>query len=115
MTLAGVLSLSALHASPPASGTFSTAEAVASPTLSLPESSTIPNGAYTVRNVNSGKYLTQRYGNVMQMGTPQAWKFTRQPDGTYVITYGNDYALTVECGNGTDGNWTNVNKVDRKK
>ena len=112
MTLAGVLSLSALHASPPASGTFSTAEAVASPTLSLPESSVIPNGAYTIKNVNSGKYLTQRYGNVMQMGTPQAWKFVRQTDGTYVITYGNDYALTVECGNGTDGNNISLQKAN---
>ena len=49
---------------------------------SITADSIIPDGLYSIKNVNSGKYLSQRYGNVLQLSSPKAWRLTNQPDGS---------------------------------
>ncbi|WP_303765838.1 family 43 glycosylhydrolase [Ruminococcus flavefaciens] len=80
--------------------------------MSNTSGSMIPDGLYSIKNVNSGKYLSQRYGNVIQLSSPKAWRLTNQTDGSCVITCGDDHALTVECGTGADGNNISLQRVD---
>ncbi len=64
----------------------------------------VNDGTYTLRNVNSSKYVSVSDGNVIQNNRADIWTFKNLGDGTYSITdqYGN--ALTVENENGDDGN-----------
>ena len=94
------------------SGEVLSAEDGGSGTVITSAGSGLSEGLYTIRNINSGKYLSQRYGNVLQLSTPAAWRAFSQPDGTVVFTYGSDYALTVECGTGADGNNISLQRTD---
>ena len=37
--------------------------------MSITADSIIPDGLYSIKNVNSGKYLSQRYGHVLQLSS----------------------------------------------
>lgn len=102
-----LLTVSSYHMSTPLNDAFSAENAVNNTAAGI-----IPDGLYSIKNVNSGKYLSQRYGNVLQLSSPQTWRLTNQPDGSCVITYGDDYALTVECGTGADGNNISLQRAD---
>ena len=102
-----MLSASAYTMSMPLNTAFSAENAPGNTSDSI-----IPDGLYFIRNVNSDKYLSQRYGNVMQFSSPKAWKIINQPDGSCCITYCDDYALTIECGTGTDGNNISLQRAD---
>ncbi len=56
---------------------------------------TVPSGTYTIRNLNSGKYIAEKNGSAVQ-GILQNWKIIKQDDGTYTIQNENNQALTVE-------------------
>lgn len=62
----------------------------------------VNDGSYTVRNVNSGLYMANADGNVLQSGT-QAWTFQRAEDGTYTVLSADGKALTVENGSAENG------------
>ncbi len=65
----------------------------------------VNTGDYTLRNVNSSMWIsTEPGGNVIQSDNARTWSITRNSDGTYSITDANGKALTVENGNGDDGN-----------
>ncbi len=65
----------------------------------------VNSGDYTLRNVNSSKWIsTESGGNVIQSDNAQTWSITENSDGTYSILDENGKALTVENGNATDGN-----------
>ena len=102
-----MFSASASHMSIPMNAAYS-----AENEMSITADSIIPDGLYSIKNVNSGKYLSQRYGNVLQLGSPKAWRIINQPDGSCFITYSDDYALTVECGTGSDGNNISLQRID---
>ena len=57
---------------------------------------------YTVRNVNSGLFVTENAGNAVQ-GEFQSLTFTRLDDGNYTITTVDGKALTVENHASEDG------------
>ncbi len=62
-------------------------------------------GKYTIRNVNSSKWLsTEADGNVIQSDNAQAWDIIENADGTYSLKDANGKALTVENADGTNGN-----------
>ncbi len=62
----------------------------------------VPTGDYTVRNLNSGLFLADDNGNVVQ-NTAETWTFTKQNDGTYTVQAADGRALTVENGSAEDG------------
>ncbi|MDE6019922.1 MAG: RICIN domain-containing protein [Ruminococcus sp.] len=62
----------------------------------------VTDGKYSVRNVNSGRFITENSGNAVQ-GEESSWTFTKQSDGTYTIQAENGRALTVEKGSAEDG------------
>lgn len=62
----------------------------------------VPDGSYTIRNLNSGLFAADNNGNIEQ-GGKQVWNFTKQSDGTYVVQDANGNALTVENGSADDG------------
>lgn len=62
----------------------------------------ITDGTYTLRNLNSGKFLAEKGNTAVQSGE-QSWTFTRQEDGTYIIQDAEKNALTVDNGSGSDG------------
>ncbi|MCM1507503.1 MAG: RICIN domain-containing protein [Ruminococcus flavefaciens] len=62
----------------------------------------ITDGSYTMRNLNSGKFLAEKNNTAVQ-SSEQSWTFTRQEDGTYIIQDSEENTLTVENGNGSDG------------
>ncbi|MBO5164670.1 MAG: RICIN domain-containing protein [Ruminococcus sp.] len=64
----------------------------------------VNDGTYTLRNVNSSKYVSVSDGNVIQDSRADIWTFKNLGDGTYSITDQNGNALTVENENGDDGN-----------
>ncbi len=103
----GAEAASASHMSIPMNAAYS-----AENEMSITADSIIPDGLYSIKNVNSGKYLSQRYGNVLQLSSPKAWRIINQPDGSCFITYSDDYALTVECGTGADGNNISLQRAD---
>ena len=63
---------------------------------------TVNSGNYTIRNVNSGRYIADADGNAVQTAE-QPWTFTRLDDGTYTIRAFDGRALTVENGSADDG------------
>lgn len=64
----------------------------------------LTDGYYTIKNLNSGKWVTVDNTNVLQHSTSEAWKFTRQPDGLYTIQNAGGLAMTVANSDGTNGN-----------
>ncbi len=62
----------------------------------------VPTGSYTVRNLNSGLFIAEKDGNVLQSAS-QNWIFTRLDDGTYTVENKDGLALTVENGSAEDG------------
>ena len=102
-----MFSVSAYHLSIQMNTAFSAENIMSNSSVSM-----IPDGLYSIKNVSSGKYLSQRYGNVIQLSSPKVWRIINQPDGSCLITYGDDYALTVECGTGADGNNISLQRTD---
>lgn len=71
----------------------------------------VPSGTYTIKNLNSGLFITDNNGNAVQ-GNPQNWTITRQNDGTYTIQTADGKALTIE--NGSAENGANIALSDLK-
>lgn len=65
----------------------------------------VPNGDYTIRNVNSGLFIADDNGNAVQ-SAKQEWTFKNNGDDTYTIQSADGRALTVE--NGSPENGANV-------
>jgi len=62
----------------------------------------VPDGTYTIRNLNSGRFIANDNGNAVQSDA-QTWTFTKQSDGTYTVQNADGLALTVENGSVEDG------------
>lgn len=62
----------------------------------------VPDGTYTIRNINSGLFFADDNGNVVQ-NAAQTWTLTKQSDGTYTVQDANGKALTVENASADDG------------
>ena len=62
----------------------------------------VTSGKYTIRNINSGLYLTSKNGNAVQ-SSMQNWDVTALDDGTYTFRTTDGNALTVENGSADDG------------
>ncbi len=62
----------------------------------------VPDGMYTIRNLNSGHFLTEASGNAVQ-DAAMVWTFKQQNDGTYTVQAEDGRALTVEGGSAEDG------------
>ena len=62
----------------------------------------VPDGDYTIRNVNSGHYLTTQNGAAIQ-SKAEPWTLTAQSDGSYSLQTQDGNALTVENASGEDG------------
>lgn len=71
----------------------------------------VPSGTYTIKNLNSGLFITDNNGNAVQ-GNPQNWKITKQNDGTYTFQTTGGKALTIE--NGSAENGANITLSDLK-
>ena len=69
----------------------------------------VNDGTYTIKNINSGLYISESDGNIIQSQS-QIFNFARQSDGTYIITDENGKALTVE--NNSAENGTNIYLAD---
>lgn len=63
----------------------------------------VNNGKYTLRNVNSSKYVSVDGNNVQQDENADIWTISSLGDGTYSITDSSGKALTVDGANGNDG------------
>ncbi len=66
----------------------------------------VTDGTYTIKNVNSGKWVSSENGNIIQKSSADAWKITPSGDGSFYFTDGSGNALTVEKGSPEDG--TNI-------
>lgn len=64
----------------------------------------VNNGFYTLRNVNSSKYISVLEDNVIQDSHADIWSFKNLGNDIYSITDLNGNALTVENKNDSDGN-----------
>ncbi len=62
----------------------------------------VTSGSYTVRNLHSGLFMTDKEGNTVQ-GAAQDLTFTRLNDGTYTIENEAGLALTIEDGSARNG------------
>ncbi len=62
----------------------------------------IADGKYTIKNLNSGLFISSENNNVIQ-GDKENWTLSRQKDGTYTIQSQNGKVLTVENSSGSDG------------
>ncbi|MBO5105086.1 MAG: RICIN domain-containing protein, partial [Ruminococcus sp.] len=62
----------------------------------------IADGKYTIKNLNSGLFISSDNDNVIQ-GNTENWTISAQNDGTYTIQAQNGKALTVENGSDSDG------------
>ncbi len=62
----------------------------------------IPSGTYTIKNVNSGRYIADKNGSAVQ-SEARNWNITKQDDGTYTIQTADGMALTVENSSAEDG------------
>ncbi|MDE6787747.1 MAG: RICIN domain-containing protein [Ruminococcus sp.] len=65
----------------------------------------VTDGTYTIRNLNSGLFISSDDDNVVQ-GDKENWMISKQEDGTYIIQAENGKALTVE--NNSDSDGTNI-------
>ena len=63
---------------------------------------TIDEGKYTLRSVNSGLYISEKDGNVIQSAS-QAWNIKSVGNGEYSIIDDSGNALTVVNGSSEDG------------
>ena len=64
----------------------------------------LESGYYTIKNLNSSKWITTDGTNVIQNNTDCIWKITRQSDGLCTIENTEGLAMTVENENGINGN-----------
>lgn len=64
----------------------------------------LSDGWYSVKNLNSSKWITVDGMNVIQHSAEAPWKFTRLDDGMYTIQDEEGLAMTVEHSDGTNGN-----------
>lgn len=62
----------------------------------------VTDGIYTIKNLNSGRFLAENNGNVIQ-SSEEIWTLTKQSDGMYTVQSENGRALTVENGSADDG------------
>lgn len=62
----------------------------------------VTDGTYAIKNLNSGRFISESNGNVIQ-GAEEAWTFTKQSDGMYTVQSADGRALTVEKGSADDG------------
>ena len=62
----------------------------------------VEDGKYTIRNLNSGLFISDDNGNVIQ-GDKENWSLAKQKDGTYIIQSNDGKALTIENSSGSDG------------
>ncbi len=63
----------------------------------------VNDGKYTLRNVNSSKYVSVEGSNVQQGSDADIWTISSLGDNTYSITDSSGNALTVDGANGNDG------------
>lgn len=70
----------------------------------------VTEGTYTIRNVNSGKWITTDGKNVLQNSASEKWSIVKLTDGTYQLLDRRGYALTVETGTGDDGSNVSVSQ-----
>ena len=75
---------------------------------------TVDEGKYTFRNVNSGLYISEKDGNVIQ-SSAQVWNIKSVGDGEYSITDDNNNAVTVADGSSEDGANITVSPFDNSK
>lgn len=68
----------------------------------ISEPVTIDEGKYTLRSVNSGLYISEKDGNVIQSAA-QAWNIKSVGNGEYSIIDDSGNALTVVDGSSEDG------------
>lgn len=63
---------------------------------------TVNSGTYTIKNLNSGLFISEKNGSAIQ-SSARNWTITKQNDGTYTIqdTYGK--ALTIENNSSENG------------
>lgn len=62
----------------------------------------VNDGTYTIKNLNSGLYVSDDNGNTVQ-GNTMNWTFKKNSDNTYCITDESGKALTVENNSADDG------------
>lgn len=62
----------------------------------------VTDGTYAIKNLNSGRFLAENNGNVIQ-SSEEIWTLTKQSDGMYTVQSENGRALTVENGSADDG------------
>lgn len=73
----------------------------------------VVQGEYTIKNVNSGKYISSSNGNIVQDSKADTWQIISNADGTCSVVNNADKALTVENGSAKDG--TNISLDDYEK
>ncbi len=74
---------------------------------------TVNDGRYTLRNVNSDKYISADGANIIQDKNADIWEIINNSDGTCSIINNSDKAVTVENGSAKDG--TNICLADYEK
>lgn len=62
----------------------------------------VTSGSYTVKNLNSGRYIAENNGSAVQ-GNAKVWNITKQNDGTYTVLSADGKALSVENNSADDG------------
>jgi arabinan endo-1,5-alpha-L-arabinosidase len=62
----------------------------------------VNSGKYTVRNLNSGLFISENSGNAVQ-SSEMVWTFTLLDDGKYIVQSSDGRALTVENGSADNG------------
>ena len=62
----------------------------------------VNSGKYTVRNLNSGLFISESSGNAVQ-SSEMVWTFTLLDDGKYIVQSADGRALTVENGSADNG------------
>ena len=62
----------------------------------------VTEGWYTIRNLNSGKYITEKEKNAVQ-SDKKVWNIIKNNDGTYSLKTSAGQALTIENGSADDG------------
>lgn len=67
-----------------------------------PVHSSVPSGYYTMRNLNSGLYISEKSGSAVQ-SSALTWNIIKQNDGTYTTQTFDGKTLTVENNSADDG------------